>query len=149
MTTENTKAIEETQIRLLIDNWTKALRAKDVSALMSNYTPDILVFDLAPPLQYVGTAAYRKNFEEWFASFRGPIGCEVSDLVITTGDDVAFSHSLNRIRGTRRNGEETDVWVRATVCYRKLDGKWFVAHEHISVPFYMDGSYKAAVDLKP
>jgi hypothetical protein len=23
-----------------------------------------------------------------------------------------------------------------------------VTHEHVSVPFYMDGSYRAAVDLK-
>jgi hypothetical protein len=26
---------------------------------------------------------------------------------------------------------------------------WTVAHEHTSVPFYMDGSLKAAVDLAP
>jgi ketosteroid isomerase-like protein len=62
---------------------------------------------------------------------------------------VAFSHSLNRIYGKRTNGEDTDVWVRATACYRKMNGKWKVTHEHISVPFYMDGSYRAAVDLKP
>jgi len=24
-----------------------------------------------------------------------------------------------------------------------------VAHEHVSVPFYMDGSNRAAVDLRP
>jgi ketosteroid isomerase-like protein len=62
---------------------------------------------------------------------------------------VAFSHSLNRISGKRTNGEETDVWVRATACFRKMDGKWKVTHEHFSVPFYMDGSGRAAVDLKP
>jgi ketosteroid isomerase-like protein len=39
--------------------------------------------------------------------------------------------------------------VRATVCYRRIDGKWMVTHEHLSVPFYMDGSFRAAVDLKP
>jgi ketosteroid isomerase-like protein len=39
--------------------------------------------------------------------------------------------------------------VRATICYRKIDGKWMVTHEHVSVPFYMDGTYRAAVDLKP
>jgi len=50
---------------------------------------------------------------------------------------------------TKRTGEETDVWVRATVGYRKIDGKWRVAHEHASVPFYMGGGDKAAVDLKP
>jgi hypothetical protein len=24
-----------------------------------------------------------------------------------------------------------------------------VTHEHVSVPFYMDGTYRTAVDLKP
>jgi hypothetical protein len=27
--------------------------------------------------------------------------------------------------------------------------RWMATHEHVSVPFYMDGSVKAAVDLKP
>lgn len=149
MAAETSKAIAEAEIRHLIDNWVTALRAKDSNALMSHYTPDILVFDLAPPLQYAGIDAYRKNFEKWFPSFQGQIGYEIRDLSITTGDDTAFSHSLNRISGTRTGGEQTDVWVRATVGFRKVHGKWRLAHEHASVPFYMDGSFKAAVDLKP
>jgi uncharacterized protein (TIGR02246 family) len=143
------KASDETQIRQLIDDWAKALRAKDINGVMSHYAPDILLFDLAPPLQYKGADAYRKNWEEWFATWQGPIGYEISDLSITAGGGVAFSHSLNRIHGKRTNGEETDVWVRLTACRRKINGKWLITHEHVSVPFYMDGSYKAAVDLKP
>ena len=101
-----------------------------------------------PPLLQTGDAV-RRGWEEWFPTFRGPIGYEIRDLSITVGDDVAFSHSLNRISGTRTSGEDADVWVRPTVCYRKTDGKWMVAHEHVSVPFYMDGSNRAAVDLRP
>jgi uncharacterized protein (TIGR02246 family) len=149
MTTENTNATAEAQIYALIDAWAQAIRARDVNGVMSHYAADIVTFDLAPPLQYVGAEALRKNLQEWFATFRGPVGYEMRDLSITASDDVAFCHSRNRISGTRTNGEETDVWVRATVCYRKIDGKWLVTHEHASVPFYMDGSYRAAVDLKP
>jgi len=116
---------------------------------MSGYASDVLTFDIVPPLQYLGTDAYRKNYEEWFASWQGPIGYEISDLGITAGDGVAFSHSLNRISGKRTNGEDTDVWVRATACYRKINDKWLITHEHVSVPFYMDGSDRAAVDLRP
>jgi uncharacterized protein (TIGR02246 family) len=149
MTTKNTSATAEAQIYALIDAWAQAIRAKDVNGVISHYVADIVTFDLAPPLQYVGAEALRKNLQEWFATFRGPVGYEMRDLSITASDDVAFCHSRNRISGTRTNGEETDVWVRATVCYRKIDGKWLVTHEHASVPFYMDGSYRAAVDLKP
>jgi len=137
------------EIQQLIDNWATAVRAKDIKGIMSNYVPDVLVFDIAPPLLCRGADAYRKNYEEWFSTWQGPIGYEIRDLSITASDGVAFSHSLNRIHGKRTNGEDTDVWVRVTACYRKMNGKWKVTHEHISVPFYMDGSYRAAVDLKP
>ena len=149
MAPKGSAATDEAHIRRLIDNWAEALRAKDINGLMAHYTPDILVFDLAPPLQYVGIDAYRKNFEEWFASFQGPIGYEIRGLSVTTGDDVAFSRSLNRISGTRTSGENTDVWVRATVGFRKVEGTWKVTHEHVSVPFYMEPPYKASLDLKP
>jgi uncharacterized protein (TIGR02246 family) len=149
MATEDSKTSNKARIMEMINNWVKAVRAKDVNGVMSFYAPDILLFDLAPPLSYRGADAYRKNWEEWFASWQGPIGYEMRDLSISAGDDVAFSHSLNRISGTRTNGEKTDVWVRATACFRKTDDKWLIEHEHVSVPFYMDGSDKAALDLNP
>ena len=47
MATEKTKKTDEAQIRQLVDNWAKALRAKDVDGLMANYASDMLL-DLAP-----------------------------------------------------------------------------------------------------
>jgi PhnB protein len=149
MTTESSRAHTEAQIRAVIDDWAKAVRAKDVDRVMSHYAADIVTFDLAPPLQCTGADALKQSLEEWFPTFSGPVGYEIRELSITTGDEVAFCRSLNRISGTRTDGEETDVWVRTTVNLRKIDGRWKVIHEHASVPFYMDGSYKAAVDLKP
>src|SRR6478672_11031635 len=84
-----------------------------------------------------------------FATFSGPVGSELRDLTIETGGDVAFAHGFNRIHGRRTDGSETNVWIRLTLCFRKIGGAWKVTHEHTSVPFYMDGSFKAAVDLAP
>ena len=147
--TRHNRVTSEGQIRQLIENWTAALRAKDTKGLMSHYAPDVVVYDLAPPLRLMGTAGYARGWEEWFGSFDGPVGYEVHHLSVTAGDDVAFSTSLNRLSGRRTNGGYSDVWVRATVGYRKHDGGWKIAHEHVSVPLYMDGSNKAALDLKP
>lgn len=149
MNTETAKATAEAEIRALIDDWAEALRAKDINGIMSHYAADIVTFDLAPPLQYTGADALKKSLEEWFPTFRGSVGYEIRGLNITASDDIAFCRSLNRISGTRTDGGQTDVWVRGTVCCRKIDGKWMVTHEHVSVPFYMDGTVKAAVDLKP
>lgn len=149
MATKSSAATEEAQIRQRLESWAKAVRAKNLDALMSHYAPDVVVFDIAPPLQYKGAAAYRENWGDWFPSFQGPVGYEIRDLSLATGGDVAFCRSLNRITGTRTSGEKTDVWVRATVGFRKIGGKWMIIHEHFSVPFYMDGSARAATDLQP
>lgn len=80
--------------------------------------------------------------------YEGPIGYEIRDLSITSGNDVAFCHYLYRASGTRTDGAKVDMWVRATVCYRKINGTWMVTHEHQSVPFDPK-SGKASLDLKP
>ena len=148
MATLTNKATEEAQIRQLIDDWVKAVRAKDIDALMTHYAPDSLLFDIMPPLQHKGADAYRKLWEGCFPYFQGQIGFEIRDLSITVGDDVAFCHSLSRMSGTTTKGEEIDNWMRATVCWRKINGKWMVTHEHVSVPIDMETN-KALFDLKP
>lgn len=142
------EATNQAQIRGLIDDWVKAVRAKDIKSVLSHYAPDIVSFEIVPPLQHTGIDNYRKIWDEWFSVTQGPIGYEISELSITASDDVAFSHSLNRITETKTNGEKSDTWLRATDCYRKVDGRWVVTHEHFSVPFFM-GSGKAMLDLKP
>jgi PhnB protein len=140
---------EAARIRERLEAWAAALRARDLAALLSHYAADIRSFDLAPPLEHAGTEALRKGLGEWLPTFQGPIGYELRDVRITAGGDVAFSHSLAHMTGTKTSGEEMNIWVRVTVCFRKLDGDWKVVHEHASVPFYMDGSLRAAVDLTP
>lgn len=148
MATQHTIAIDEAQIRALIEDRVKAVHAKDINGVMSNHASDILSFDVVNPLQYTGSDTVRERAEEWFSLYRGPIGYEIRDLSITTGDDVAFCHYLYRVSGTTTDGGEVDMWVRATVCYRKIDGTWMITHEHNSVPFDME-TLKASLDLKP
>ncbi len=145
---EKSGTIAEGQIRALIDERVKAVRAKNVDEALAGIAPDVLLFDVVNPLQAHGLEWSRQRTEAWFSSFQGPIGYEIRDLSITTGGDVAFSHSLNRYSGTQTEGVQIDMWVRATTCYRKVDGAWMITHEHQSVPF--DGeSGQASLDLTP
>jgi uncharacterized protein (TIGR02246 family) len=132
---ESGEAADEIQIRALIDDRIKAIGVKDIQGSVSSCAPDILSFDVVNPLQYAGSNALKKRVENWFSSFQGPIGYEIFDLKITAGNDVAFSHSLNRVIGTTTDGKHIEMYWRATVCYRKIDEKWMVMHEHNSVPF--------------
>jgi PhnB protein len=137
----------EVQIRALIDDWAEAVRTKDVSGVIGHYAADSVTFDLAPPL--ISTGANATGLQAWFSTWQGPLGYEIRDLNVTAGDDAAFCHCLNRLSGTKTDGEKVDVWFRQTLCFRKFGGEWRIVHQHESVPFYMDGSYRAAVDLKP
>jgi uncharacterized protein (TIGR02246 family) len=148
MTTETGSATDEAQIRALIDDWASALRAKDINRLMASYAPDVLTFDVVDPLQRKGMNAARKRAEEWISSWQGPIESEIRELTIATGHDVAFSHNLSHFSGKKTDGGDIDMWIRATLCYRKIDGRWNVTHEHVSVPFDPK-SGQASLDLKP
>jgi ketosteroid isomerase-like protein len=95
-TLPNERNSDETEIRALIDDLAKGIRAKDVNAVMSHYASERVHFLLAPPLQYSGANAIRKeDLEGWFSSFQGPIGYEIRDLQVATGNQVAFCHALN------------------------------------------------------
>ncbi len=50
--------------------------------------------------------------------------------------------------GTKNDGYEDDLWYRLTLCFRRTGSALKVAHIHESTPCYMDGSNRAALDLK-
>ena len=137
----------EDQIRAVIDARAEAIRNKDVAGALRHVAKPSVGFFLAPPLQAKGPL--KEELEGWFGTFRGPIGYELRDVKITASGDLAFSHGFIHITGTKFDGELPDVWFRETLCFRKSDGECRIAHAHESVPYYMDGSVKAAVDLKP
>ena len=122
----------------------RTVRPKRSSACSSEH---LVQFDLAPPLRVVG--ADPKGLRDWFATWRGRIGYEIRDLHVTVGDDVAFCHGLIHLTGSRTDGSESNVWFRNTLCLCKAGDAWKIAHGHESVPMYMDGSFKAAIDLEP
>ena len=138
----------EAEIRALIEDQAKAIRAKDVDGSLSSYAPDVLLFDVVNPLRSTGSGAARKRLAEWFSSFEGPLGFEQRDLGIRAQHDVAFVHSLNRVTATTIDGTTLDMWWRATVCWRRTGGTWRITHEHASVPFE-SASGQASLGLKP
>ena len=123
-------------IRALEDRFVAAFKAKDVDSIMKVYAPDqtLIVFDVVPPRQYVGAAAYRKDWQDFLGSFDGPITVELTDLDILADRNLAYSHSIQRVAGTDKQGKKLDLTVRVTDVYKKALGRWHLIHEHVSVP---------------
>jgi ketosteroid isomerase-like protein len=68
---------------------------------------------------------------------------------MTAGDGRTTAESeiraLIEVRATTKTGQRLDMWWRATICYRKVDGAWQVIQEHALVPF----DVASALDLEP
>lgn len=136
MPTTTTPSRDDAELRRHVEALGQAIRAKNVPAVMQHYSPEIVTFDVKPPLQVQGDE-YRKNFERWFGAMEGPIDYESKDLHIVASGDVAFCHSTSHVKGTWKSGKQADYWVRVTSCFQKVGGQWLITHEHVSMPATM------------
>jgi ketosteroid isomerase-like protein len=141
------EAVAEALIRQRVEDLVEAIRAKDIDRVTSIFAPDLVSFDLTPPLRYVGADGKRRAWQEAFATLRGPIAYEVRDLNVTTHGELAFVHSLNHINVTLPSGT-VDMWLRWTACLRHIDGVWLIVHDHVSVPADVAHG-QAALNLTP
>jgi ketosteroid isomerase-like protein len=141
---------DEHLIRGVIEARIAAMAAGDATAAVAMLAPDLVAFELTGPLRLPpAQAADAAAMQAWLDSCDGPVEAQISDLHIHVAGDVAFCHSLNRLRATRRGGQRVDFWMRSTLGLRKRDGEWTIVHGHTSIPFRTDGSFTAALDLTP
>lgn len=125
---------DEAAIRALEAQFAAAASAKDVDAIMKVYAPDVVVYDVVPPRQYVGAAAYRKDWQDVMAGFKGPVKFELSDLTVETSGSLAWSRSIQRVESADASGKPMAMTVRVTDIYHKTPAGWRIVHEHVSVP---------------
>jgi ketosteroid isomerase-like protein len=127
---------DEQEIRALESRFAAAFNAKDLDAIMKVYVPgnDLFVFDVGVPRQHVGWEDYKKDWQDFLALFSGPIQFTISDLSITSGGMIAYGHNIQHVWGKATDGSTIDMMVRVTDVYRKIDGKWLIVQEHVSVP---------------
>lgn len=107
---------------------------------MKIYAPGqgLVVFDVIPPRQYVGAPAYRKDWQTFLGNLEGPVTVELTDLDIGADRNLAYSHSIQRVAGTDKQGKKLDLTLRVTDVYQKVRGRWYIIHEHVSVPVDLD-----------
>lgn len=133
-------------VRNLIHAQADAIRRKDADAVMACNAPGIRSFGIIAPLRRTDAAAIREQLQHWFAAFAGPLDCEVHEPDITTIGDTAGARFLQRFSGINMRGMAVELWVRVTMGLQRVDGRWLVAHEHLSDPLHRDA---AAASAKP
>jgi ketosteroid isomerase-like protein len=127
---------DEQEIRALESRFAAAFNAKDLDAIMKVYVPgnDLFVFDVGVPRQHVGWEDYKKDWQDYLALFKGPIKFTISDLSVMSDGKIGYGHSIQQVSGTGTDGTPMNMVARVTDVYRKIDGKWLIVQEHVSVP---------------
>lgn len=138
----------ESEVARHIGKIIDGLRAKDLDLLRALYAPDVVSFDVEPPLQHVGVDAKLKNWAKVFAIFE-TVDYELRDLAVTVSAGLAVGHGFGRVSGTGPGGTPVEgMWVRATFVLRDTSDGWVIVHDQASVPFDM-ATGKGVTDLEP
>jgi ketosteroid isomerase-like protein len=80
---------DETAIREIFDKWAAAVRAEDVDGIRANHSPDMLMFDVPPPLSSRGLDPYMDTWQLFSKSQVRPVVFNFDDIEITAGEDVS------------------------------------------------------------
>lgn len=127
---------EEALIRELLRRFSDAVKRRDPSAIMECYvhSESLHIFDAAPPIQIDGWTSYKSIWSSTFSEFPGPASVCITELQLAVGTNLAYAHSIQVGSLTRRDGTVRSATFRVTDVFQKADGKWLIAHEHVSVP---------------
>jgi ketosteroid isomerase-like protein len=141
-----THDIDENDVATVLDAVHRGYRDRAPGAIAEHYAPNAEIYDLAPPLAHPIDA---KEIGDWLAGWGAPVERTFRGMNITVRGDMAFCHGLAHVGTRTKGGDDVSWWMRITICLLRQDSVWKIVHEHSSVPFYMDGSFRAAIDLTP
>jgi uncharacterized protein (TIGR02246 family) len=125
---------QESEIRSLIERWSKGVRDQDRAAIRRDHDAEILMFDVPLPFQSRGIDDYMATWETFFSSAEKPVSFNFTDVEITAGADVAFATAIGHCVTIGKDGQREPLDFRLTMGLRKVDGRWRVTHEHHSLP---------------
>jgi ketosteroid isomerase-like protein len=138
----------ERELREIVDERVAAVKAKDTAPLFERLHPEVVTFDVTTPLRNRGRDSVIERARDWFDGFTSDIGYDVHELAVSAEGDLGFCSFAYHVTGSVVSGDEVDMWVRATLCCRRVDGRWLVTHDHESVPFDPETGL-AVIDLAP
>jgi uncharacterized protein (TIGR02246 family) len=125
---------DEAAIHALIERWSQAVRDENRAGIRADHDPDVLMFDVPPPLSSRGLDAYMATWETFFSAVEKPVTFALADLKITCGQDVAFATAIGRCVDIDSRGVREPLEFRLTIGLRKIDDQWRITHEHHSLP---------------
>jgi ketosteroid isomerase-like protein len=134
---------DEVAVNELLNVLTKAIQDKKAESVIATLSDDAVGFDLAPPLR-LGPEVMQ-NPAHLEATWKGPISSEPLDRTIVVDGDIAYAYGLQRMTGTKINGDKVELWFRASasveatkfgsshICITRCLSRWMGPKRHCSI----------------
>jgi len=55
----------ETQVRAVLEDWANATQQNRKDEILKNHVPDLVIFDVLPPMKYESAESYRRSWDDW------------------------------------------------------------------------------------
>ena len=102
---------DEVDIRKLIERWANAVRDGDRTGICTDHVPDILMFDVPPPLFSQGLDSYMATWERFLSWSEQAVKFDLHDMRIIAGKDVAFATALGQCTGVDPNSKREELEI--------------------------------------
>ena len=80
-------------------------------AILAHHAPEMIMFDLPPPLQCKGLEAYAETWGPFFANHELGGAFDIKEFSITAGNDVAFRRRHNMVRTGIIDSDRAGSWI--------------------------------------
>jgi uncharacterized protein (TIGR02246 family) len=121
--------VAASEVRAVHQQWFDRTTTKDLDGLMEHVAPEIVSYEHAGPLQYVGIGDVREVCRRGLETSPARIDFDIPDLTVRAYGDFAVAWGLDRIVI-----DGVEVRSRGTRVFQRRDGDWRMIHQHLSVP---------------
>jgi ketosteroid isomerase-like protein len=130
------EARDAAQIRALIQGTTTAYAKLDPVGAMAAYeqSPSLVLFDVMLPVEQHGYANSLNVTRQVMAGASGPIVMDYQNPTVVVDGDHAYSWAVVHMVAQMKSGAKTDMLVRNSDVWARMNGKWLIVFEHNSVP---------------
>jgi ketosteroid isomerase-like protein len=117
--------------------------AENADQLMKYYAPDVTLYDLIVPNEYHGWKNVYDNNVGQFKNIKNP-RIKFQNLDVGVEGNLGYAYmTIHYESDSPIDASHNVIVFRQTDIFKKIDGRWLVTFQHISVPF--DPATKMAV----
>jgi ketosteroid isomerase-like protein len=107
--------------------------ATNMKSIIGYYAPTAIVYDIFSPGIYKGRAQIYAAFQKQFDGV-SYVASQIPDLNVASDGNFACAAMQITTQDTLKSGAKFPVTVRQIDAFKKIDGKWQIVQEHLSVP---------------